>query len=256
MKSRLLVMVAVLLAGAMAAPTMVLAQADPAAPAAAPVPEKIAIERPPDLAFARIIALIRGHLLIADELLKQGERQAAYAHFNHPREELYGVIRADLKNYRTPQFDGALKNLARAAKARKPAPYAKAWQAVEQALAAADVGLKEKQGDWPRFMLAAALEVLKTAPDEYFEAVVRGRIAKAVEYQDARGFILQAEKMIESVAAGLEQKDAAALQDIRAGVAELKQVFPTAIPPSAPIKDQAAVLAIIARIEAAAGRLL
>ena len=251
------VVVAVLLAGGgVAAPVAVLAQVEQGGPAGGPGADKIAVELPPDLAFARIISLIRGHLLIADELFKAGQKQAAYTHFKHPREELYGVIRGELQNYRAPQFDGALKELERRAKTGKPAAYAKAWQGVERALTAADAGLKEKQGDWPRFTLRVALEVLKTSPDEYLEAIVRDRIAKPVEYQDARGFILQAEKMIEGVAVELQQKDPAALQEIRAGLAELKQALPTAVPPAKPVQDHAAVLAIVTHIERAAARLL
>jgi hypothetical protein len=37
---------------------------------------------------------------------------------------------------------------------------------------------------------------VKTAAGEYENAIVGGRIAKPVEYQDARGFILEAERML------------------------------------------------------------
>ena len=72
--------------------------------------------------------------------------------------------------------------------------------------------MKAKQANWPGFVVEAAVEALKAAAGEYQQAIVGGRIAKPVEYQDARGFIWQAERMIESVAPDLQKKDAAALR--------------------------------------------
>ena len=87
------------------------------------------------------------------------------------------------------------------------ADYAKALKPVNDALAAADAAMKAKQTDWPGFEIEAAVEAIKTAAGEYQQAVVKGRIAKPVEYQDARGFIWQAERMIESVAPDLQKKE-------------------------------------------------
>src|SRR5438067_2075714 len=39
---------------------------------------------PPDLAFAVRLALLRGHLLVGDELVKQKQWNAALPHFLHP----------------------------------------------------------------------------------------------------------------------------------------------------------------------------
>ena len=212
---------------------------------------------PPDLAFGARIALLRGHLFVGDELVKQKQWNAALPHFLHPIEELYDDIREPLADFNIPPFDAALKALADVVKAKKNGNgYAKALKAVSDALAAADAGLKDKQTDWPGFVAEAAIESIKAAAGEYEGALVDGRIAKPVEYQDARGFIWQAERMIDSVAAGLQKKDAAALKDVRAGLAELKKVFPAATPPKTPVKDHAALLAIIARVELAAGKLM
>ena len=102
----------------------------------------------------------------------------------------------------------------------------------------------------------SALELLKSATGEYQEAIVKGRIAKPVEYQDARGFVWQAEKMIESVAPALEKKDADALKHVRDAFAELKKAWPSAMPPKTPVKDYAAVLSDVSRIELSAGKLM
>jgi len=212
---------------------------------------------PPELAFAVRIVLLRGHLLVGDELVKQQQWNAALPHFLHPTEELYGDIQGELAGYNVPPFDAALKALAEVVKGRKGgADYAKALKRVNDALAAADTGMKARQSNWPGFVVEAAVEALKTASGEYKAAIVGGRIAKPVEYQDARGFVWQAERMIESVAPDLQKQDAAALREVRAGLTELKLAFPSPMPPRTPVKDHATVLGDVGRIELAAGKLM
>jgi hypothetical protein len=212
---------------------------------------------PPDLDFALKISQIRGHLLVGDELVKQGQWAAALPHFLHPSEELYGPIRGKLKDYQTPQFSSALKLLSNAVKAKKGGEdYDKAFKAVEEALVAADAGLKTKQPNWDSFAVETALELLKSSTHEYEEAIVKGRIAKPVEYQDARGYVWQSEKMIESVAPALEKKNADALKAVRDGFAELKKAWPAAMAPKTPVKDYAAVLSDVSRIELSVGKLM
>ena len=212
---------------------------------------------PPDLDFALKIAQIRGHLLVGDELVKQSEWAAALPHFLHPSEELYGPIRGRLKDYQTPQFSSALKLLSNAVKAKRGGEdYDKALKAVEEALAAADAGLKSKQPNWDSFAVETALELLKSSTNEYQEAIVKGRIAKPAEYQDARGYVWQSEKMIESLAPALEKKNADALKAVRDGYGELKKAWPAAMAPKTPVKDYAAVLGDVSRIELSVGKLM
>ncbi len=213
---------------------------------------------PPDLAFAVRIALIRGHLLIGDELVQLKQWAAALPHFLHPGEEIYKDLAEQLDAYKVAPFDRSLKALADVVKARKGGTdYARTRASVNSVLASADARLKEKQSaGWAGFQIEAAVEMLKIAGSEYGAAIDKGRIAKPVEYQDARGFITHADQMIEAVAADLEKKDAAALKQVRASLAELKKAFPKAMPPKTPIRDQASVLSDIARVELAAGRLM
>ena len=112
----------------------------------------------------------------------------------------------------------------------------------------------KQQGDG--FVVEAALELLKSATGEYKEAIVKGRIAKPVEYQDARGFVWQAEKMIESIAPALEKKDADAVKHVRDALANLKKAWPGPMAPKAPVKDYAAVLSDVSRIELSVGKLM
>ncbi len=233
------------------------AKADPAKAGGEGGESKGIANLPPELAFGVKIALLRGHLLVGDELVKQQQWNAALPHFLHPSEEIYDDIRGELADYKVPPFDTALKALADMVKSKKGGNgYDRALKAVTDALAAADTGMKEKQADWPGFVTEAAIESIKAAASEYENAIIGGRIAKPVEYQDARGFVWQGERMIEAVAPALQKKDAAALKGVRAGLAELKRVFPAAVPPRMPVKDHAAMLAIVSRIELAAGKLM
>jgi hypothetical protein len=238
-----------------AMPLPIQAQVEPPPPAVSKPDAKLPEALPPDVAFGRFIALIRGHLLTGAELAAQRDWDGAQRHFSFPTEEVYGVIRADLRNYRTPPFDDALKALVRTAKARDAKRYPAALQRVEGALAAADADLKAKVTDWPRFVVIVGLEVLKTAPDEYDDAVAKGRIVRPIGYQTARGFILQAGRMIESVAGDFTGDNAAALADIRVGLAQLKQAFATVNAPKQPSIDPSVLAAIVTKIEMAADKL-
>jgi hypothetical protein len=228
-------------------PVYAQAQTVPAAKVLAPLP--------PDVAFGRFIALIRGHLLTGEELVVRRQWDAARPHFNFPTEEVYGVIRGELRSYKTPPFDGALKSLARTVKSHSARQYPGALRKVESALAAADTGLKARQPDWARFQVKVAVEVLKTAPDEFDDAVAGGRIVRPIGYQSARGFILQADRMFESVADEFAGGHADALADIRAGFARLKAAFASVNAPRQPVLDGQTVLGIVTAIESAAGKL-
>jgi hypothetical protein len=211
---------------------------------------------PAELAFATRIALLRGHLLIGDELVKQQQWTAALPHFLHPTEELYNDLKDSLVDYKIAPFDGVLTKLAEVVKARRSSDYARARDAVTDALSGADAAMRERTGDWPGLVTESAIETLKVAGSEYGAAIVAGKIAKPVEYQDARGFIWQAESMIESVAPQLEKKNPEALASVRTGFAELKKAFPSAMPPRAPVMSPPDLLSNIARIELAAGKLM
>src|SRR5665213_432041 len=210
---------------------------------------------PPDVAFGRFIALIRGHLLTGDELVRQRDWEDAHRHFMFPLEEIYGVIRENLRDYHTPPFDGALKALARTVAAHNIKQYPKAREKVESALAAADADLKLRQPNRSRFVVQTVVAVLNTASEEYADAVGNDHVVHPIGYQTARGFILQADRMFESVTSDLEAKNPEALHAMRDGLSQLKQAFATLNAPTRPPIELAAVQDIVARIEFAANKL-
>jgi hypothetical protein len=219
-------------------------------PAGAPS-VKLPEELPPDVAFARQIAFLRADLLMADALVKERDWVDALPHAQFPREEIYGVIRGDLRAYKVPPFDADLRRLAGAIRARKVKSYDRARARVDVALAAADRSLKARQPDWPRFSLRVAVAVLARAAEEYDIAVRDGRIVEAVGYQSARGLVLEADSMI-GAAAG---KNANELQAARSSLMRLKGIFaPVYAPKVAPV-DPATVAALIEDVRRSTARL-
>src|SRR5262245_24592940 len=69
--------------------------------------------------FYRDIALMRGHLLVGDELIAKGLWDEALPHFLHPTEELYGLLEKYIKLHQITPFDRDLKTLAQAVKAKR-----------------------------------------------------------------------------------------------------------------------------------------
>lgn len=239
------------------APGAILAQVNAPGPGALvrPAPQ-IAAPLPPDVAFGRFIALIRADLLIGDELVKRRDWDVARRHFMFPLEEIYGVIRQDLRTYKTPPFDGALKSLAWTVARRGVKQYPKVKAQVEKALVAADAALRARQPDWPRFMLAVSMATLRTAPDEYEDALSGGRIIRPIGYQSARGIVFETDRMLDGIAGELAARNANALRDLRDALTELKAGFPSVNAPKQPVLELAALNAIVAKIESAAGRLM
>jgi hypothetical protein len=210
---------------------------------------------PPILVFFRGIELIRGHLLVGNELVGAGRWGDALPHFLHPTEEIYGGLRNQLRTYDVPPFETALKALAQTIKAKDKDAYGRALTTVNERLGAAERAIKAKAPEgWAPFVLETAVEALKVAADEYGNAIAGNRIKLPVEYQDSRGFVLEAERVVESVSGDLGAKDAQALAAIRAAFADLKKAWPAPTPPRAPVKDVAEVLSDMSRIELQVGR--
>src|SRR5204863_77351 len=76
-----------------------------------------------------------------------------------------------------------------------------------------------------------------------------GRFVKPVEYQDSRGFVWEAERMIEAAAPELTRVDAAALERIRSALAKLKAAWPAPMPPDTPILQPGEMSALVSDIE-------
>jgi hypothetical protein len=202
-----------------------------------------------NLRFYRNIELIRGHMHVGNELVEGGHWAEAMPHFLHPAKEVYGDVREDLAAYDVPPFLSALQALVETLKTKDKQAYKTALATVEERLAFADKNLQTKETNWPFFALETTIEVLRKATSEYEEAVEGGTISHPVEYQEARGFVFEAEKRFNTVSEKLRAKDAGAATTIQAALEALKSAFPTVAAPKKPVKTLAEMLAEVSKIE-------
>jgi hypothetical protein len=209
----------------------------------------------PSLHLYRGIEMIRGHLLVGAELIEAGRWADALPHFLHPEEEIYASIRDQLKSFNIAPFQVALKSLSQTVKAKNKEAYARARAALDERLAAAETAVKAKEENGTYFVLETALEVLQQAADEYEEAVEKGRIANVVEYQDARGFVFEADRLVGTVMPAASAKNADAAKAVQASLDELKATFPAVTPPKQAVKNSGDFLSAIAKFELQLGHL-
>src|SRR5262245_56984576 len=204
--------------------------------------------------FYRDIALMRGHILVGGQLIELGLWDEALPHFLHPTEELYGGMEKYIKLHNIRPFHHELQALAQAVKAKRKGAYEQALKVADQRLEAALAVARKFMTPLLGFTAKSAAEVLKVALSEYSTAIADGRFAKPVEYQDGRGFVWQAERMLEGAAPELAKADADALAVIRRNLVELKTAWPAPMPPPAPILEPGKLSALISNIELHASR--
>jgi hypothetical protein len=204
--------------------------------------------------FYRDFALMRGHLLVGGQLIELGLWDDALPHFLHPTEELYGAMEKYIKLHGMRPFNHELQALAQAVKAKRKGAYEQALKVVDQRLEGAMTVARKFMNPLLGFTARSAAEVLKVALGEYQQSVEDGRFTKPVEYQDSRGFVWQAERMIEGAAPELAKADAASLAKIRTALAELKTAWPAPMPPDKPLLEPGKMSALISDIELHASR--
>jgi hypothetical protein len=199
--------------------------------------------------FYRDIELMRGHLLVGRQLIALELWDEALPHFLHPTEELYGLMEKYIKLHNIPPFSRDLQALAQAVKARRNGAYEQAQKVVDRRLDAALAVARKFMTPVRNFTVRTAIEVLRVAQSEYEASMEDGKFVKPVEYQDSRGFVLQAERMFEGAAPELARIDKASLTKIRAIFTQLKTAWPAPMPPDKPVHDVGQISALISDIE-------
>lgn len=199
--------------------------------------------------FYRDVELVRGHLLVGQELIALGQWDEALPHFLHPTEELYGGLEKYLKGHGIPPFQRELLALAQAVKAKRQGAYEQALKVLEPKLDAALAKVRQFMNPPDGYIMRTAAELLKVAQSEYATSIEDGRFVKPVEFQDGRGFMLRAERMIEQTAPVLARTDAEAVQRVREKFAKLKEAWPGPIPPEKPLIEPGALSALVSDIE-------
>lgn len=203
-----------------------------------------------DVDYATTLALMKGHLIVAEELLNQAEYDQAEPHFSHPVEELYGDIEPQLAERGVTEFRTTLNQLSDLAQsAPDSAEMTQQLDAAMTTVNMAMAAIPEEQRQSPEFVMAVIGSTLAVAAEEYDAAIVDDQITDAEEYQDSRGFVLYAEQLYQSIAETMAQTSPEDHQVITESLAELKTIWPSVIPSEKPIQPPKAVFELVATIQ-------
>ncbi|WP_138506190.1 helix-hairpin-helix domain-containing protein [Nostoc sp. PA-18-2419] len=203
-----------------------------------------------DVDYMSKLGLMKGHLLVAQELLDQNQPKQAEPHIGHPVEEIYVDVEDQLNERKVKEFKTTLVSLQDLVKSnpkdsKVKTNFTSSVQAVDSAIAALPPAERSKPG----FVLQVINELLDSANSEYGAAIANGKISAAIEYQDSRGFVIYANELYKGITSQVAQQDAEADKAINATFTELIKVWPAAIPPAKPVKTPEDVTKLVKTIE-------
>ncbi|BAY12426.1 ComEA family DNA-binding protein [Calothrix sp. NIES-2098] len=203
-----------------------------------------------DVDYMTKLGLMKGHLLVAQELLDRDQPKQAEPHIGHPVEEIYVDVEDQLNERKVKEFKTTLVSLQDLVKsnpknAKVKTDFTSSVQAVDGAIAA----LPESQRSKPGFVLQVINGLLDAANSEYGAAIANGKIAAAIEYQDSRGFVVYANELYKGISSQVAQTSPDANKAIAASFADLVKVWPAAIPPAQPVKTPEDVTKLVKTIE-------
>lgn len=192
-----------------------------------------------DVDYLIKLGLMKGHLLVARELLDLQKPDQAEPHIGHPVEEIYADVEDQFNQRNVQEFKSTLIALQDRVKAgakdtdKVNTEFKASLQAVDGAIAK----LPETQRQSPSFVLQVINGLLDTANAEYTAAIANGKITEAIEYQDSRGFVIYANQLYSTISSQMAKENPEAHKLIQANLKALLQVWPTPVPPTAPVKS-------------------
>ena len=203
-----------------------------------------------DVEYMTNMALMKGHLLVAKELLDKDQPKQAEPHIGHPVEEIYGDVEGQLKKRNVKEFKSTLDGLHDLVKAKpKDAKVATSLTASMAAIDQAITAIPAEKLQKPEFVLAVINGVLDTANEEYSAAIAKGKIVEDIEYQDSRGFVIYAQDLYKGIASNMQKNHAEQHKAITSSMEELITAWPSVIPPDAPAKTPEEVAKLVKTIE-------
>ncbi len=204
-----------------------------------------------DIDYMIKLGLMKGHLLVAQELLAKNKPDQAEPHIGHPVEEIYADVEDQLSDRKVGEFKTnliSLQNLVKAGakdKQKVDAAFKTSMQDIDNAIAA--LPIKERQA--PAFLFPVINGLLDTANSEYGAAVLNGKISAPIEYQDSRGFVIYADQLYQAIAPQIQKQNSTADKSIQSNFVILKTIWPSALPPAVPVKTPQQVTKLIKTIE-------
>ncbi len=203
-----------------------------------------------DVDYMSALALMKGHLIVAKELLDLGKPDQAEPHIGHPVEELYGDVENQLSERNVAEFKTTLNQLHDLVKSAPDAPQVTAdYQASMEAIDGAIEALSETQRQSPQFVLKVINRLLETAQEEYEAAIIDGKVVELLEYQDSRGFVIYAETLYQNISEQMSQKNPEAHQGLESTLNELKKAWPSVNPPEPVVITPEQVSQLVATIK-------
>ena len=203
-----------------------------------------------DVDYMSKLGLMKGHLLVAQELLDQNQPKQAEPHIGHPVEEIYVDVEDQLNERKVKEFKTTLVSLQDLVKSspknsKVKTNFTSSMQAVDGAIAALPADQRSKPG----FALQIINELLDSANSEYGAAIANGKVTAPIEYQDSRGFVFYANDLYKGISSQVAQADPEAHTAIDTSFAELIKVWPAAIPPAKAVKIPNDVTKLVKTIE-------
>ncbi|MEH1779835.1 MAG: helix-hairpin-helix domain-containing protein [Nostoc sp.] len=203
-----------------------------------------------DVDYMSKLGLMKGHLLVAQELLDQNQPKQAEPHIGHPVEEIYVDVEDQLNERKVKEFKTTLVSLQDLVKSspkdsKVKTNFTSSVQAVDGAIAALPADQRSKPG----FALQVINELLDSANSEYRAAIADGKITAPIEYQDSRGFVFYANELYKGISSQVAQAAPEAHKAIDTSFAEIIKVWPAAIPPVKAVKTPNDVTKLVKIIE-------
>jgi hypothetical protein len=203
-----------------------------------------------DIDYMTKLGLMKGHLLVAKELLDQNQPKQAQPHIGHPVEEIYIDVEEQLEERKVKEFKSNLVSLTDLVKsnpkdARIKTNFTTSVQAVDSAIAA----LPTEERSKPEFVLQVINGLLDAANSEYGAAIANGKITAPIEYQDSRGFIVYSQELYKGISSQMTQEHPESHKAIDTAFMELVKVWPTAIPPVQAVSTPEDVTKLVKIIE-------
>ncbi|MBD3881122.1 helix-hairpin-helix domain-containing protein [Phormidium tenue FACHB-886] len=206
-----------------------------------------------DVDYLTKLGLMKGHMIVAGELLRLNLPEQAEPHLGHPVEEIYVDVQEQLPERNVAEFSDTLTKVQDLVKSKPTDPevqsaYNDAMTAIDKAIAA----LPADQLKNPSFVLQSVNEMLDTAAAEYTAAISDGKISAEIEYQDSRGFVAYVkDKLLKDIQPQLAQENAGLDKDLVSKVDTLYTAWPEPVPPQAPVKSADEVANQVKAIEQA-----
>jgi hypothetical protein len=186
-----------------------------------------------DVDYMTKLGLMKGHMLVAKELLEQGNPEQAEPHIGHPVEEIYVDVEEQFQERNVPEFKTTLISLQDLVKSSpKNAKVATNFDQSMQAIDKAIQVLPEQERQSPDFVVQVMSGLLDAADAEYGAAIADGKVNALIEYQDSRGFITYADTMLNNISEPLTKENPEARKAIADSMTKLKTAWPSVQAPA------------------------